>query len=213
MKLLKDLGTLYPTPTSKNRRRYGLYECPICFKAFEAQTDNVKTGKSTKCKSCAVTIANTTHGESNTPLHHVYTSMINRCEKTYDSSYDRYGAKGVTVCAEWKESYETFRDWALANGYRKGLAIDKDRLCDLYKLEYKIYSPGTCEWVTAKENSHRSSTRVHKNGNTKISIDDASYLCEAYNTGLFTYKELAEALPYKVTACAVSIVIRASLIR
>ena len=38
MKLIEDLGMLYPLATSKRKARFGLYECIECSKHFEAQT-------------------------------------------------------------------------------------------------------------------------------------------------------------------------------
>ena len=50
--LEKDLGMLFPTPTSKGKKRYAMFICPCCTLPYKAYVNDVKTGKSTKCKQC-----------------------------------------------------------------------------------------------------------------------------------------------------------------
>lgn len=58
MRLIEDLGMQYPTENSRQKARYGLYECPICEDIFRCQTGHVLDGSTTKCKVCANTIVN-----------------------------------------------------------------------------------------------------------------------------------------------------------
>ena len=57
------------------------------------------------------------HGGMKEPLYSVWKCMKARCYKRNGKDYDRYGARGITVCAEWKTDYRAFADWASANGY------------------------------------------------------------------------------------------------
>jgi len=77
-----------------------------------------------------------------------YASMMTRCYNKESRGYKYYGAKGVRVCDEWLNSYESFLQWSLKNGWKKGYHLDKDKLGD-----GKLYSPETCEWMTNTENS------------------------------------------------------------
>jgi hypothetical protein len=74
--------------------------------------------------------------------------MKERCYNKNSENYLNYGGKGVTVCKEWRENFKSYHDWAIANGWRKGLNIDKD------KSGGNIYSPETCEVMTSKENQN-----------------------------------------------------------
>ena len=40
-------------------------------------------------------------------------------------SYKYYGAKGVAMCDIWRNSFEAFRDWAISNGYKSGVAVSR----------------------------------------------------------------------------------------
>lgn len=54
----------------------------------------------------------------------IHYDMMRRCYNPNSIAYKQYGAKGITVCQEWHDR-ETFRTWALANGYKKGLRINR----------------------------------------------------------------------------------------
>ena len=73
--------------------------------------------------------------------------MKARCYIPSHTSYERYGGKGVSVCNEWMNSYETFRDWAKSNGYRDDLTLDRVE-------NDSGYSPDNCRWATYKEQAN-----------------------------------------------------------
>jgi hypothetical protein len=67
----------------------------------------------------------TKHGMKYTRLYEKWNHMLERCRNPKNPSYKRYGGRGISVCDEWKESFENFRDWALNNGYDDSLSIDR----------------------------------------------------------------------------------------
>lgn len=159
MKLIKDLGMSYPKASSKQKVRFGLYECPICKKLFKTRISTVKNGTSTKCRSCQTIIKNTSHGDTKTRLYNIWARMKYRCNNSKNPAYKWYGAKGVSVCKEWNSNFENFKKWALENGYKENLVLDKDILCSKNKIVPKIYSPSTCLWITPSENSKERNRR------------------------------------------------------
>src|SRR5947207_473231 len=80
------------------------------------------------------------HGESGTKLHWIWLSFKDRCNNPRNKAYKGYGGRGIKVCRDWQKSYESFRDWALANGYQVGLFLDREN-------NDGDYAPGNCRWV------------------------------------------------------------------
>lgn len=91
----------------------------------------------------------------NKDIYMAYKGMVHRCYSVNSKIYQVYGAKGVIVCDEWLNDYESFLHWSLNNGWAKGLQLDKDILGD-----GKLYSPQTCKWVTRIENMNNRSVSV-----------------------------------------------------
>lgn len=100
------------------------------------------------------------HSRTNNPLYGVWNSMCHRCTNPKNTSYSRYGAVGITVCTEWLNSFDAFADWAIANGWEKGLHIDKDIKSKELGITPPMYSPTTCTIVTPRENTlHSTATK------------------------------------------------------
>ncbi len=89
------------------------------------------------------------HGGTHTRLHKTWIGMNRRCYDKTDNSYKYYGARGIVVCEEWRNSFIKFREWALANGYSDNLTIDR-------KDNDGNYEPSNCRWVTIKEQNRNT---------------------------------------------------------
>jgi hypothetical protein len=50
--------------------------------------------------------------------------MIQRCTCQGNTAFNRYGGRGITVCPEW-EKFDVFMEWAMSNGYKEDLSIDR----------------------------------------------------------------------------------------
>ena len=150
-KLLKDLGRV-EFGTQGNKVRKGIYECPICEQPYEANTPNINSGRSTKCRSCASKTTCLKHGETNTRIYKTWLGMKDRCYNPNHKNYEHYGDRGIKVFDEWKD-YETFRDWCLANGYSDDLTIDRIDVDGNYE-------PHNCRFANA--NTQAQNTRMRK---------------------------------------------------
>lgn len=91
-----------------------------------------------------------THGMSKSRLYITWRNMLVRCYCIKDKRYKQYGGRGIKVCEEWRTSFEAFRDWALTNGYRDDLTIDR-------KDNNGNYEPSNCRFITrAANNANRN---------------------------------------------------------
>lgn len=117
---------------------------------------NLTLGRTTNCgckqrEKCSVRMS--THGESKTKLYGVWCAMRRRCYLETTADYKNYGARGITVCEDWRSDFEAFKHWALMNGYEEGLTIERLNV-DLN------YTPDNCSWVTRTvQNRNRRNTR------------------------------------------------------
>lgn len=86
-----------------------------------------------------------THGLSNHPVFTVWKRMIDRCYNKNHKGYKYYGARGITICKQWLNSPTNFVNWAIKNGWKLGLQIDR-------KNNNSIYKPSNCRFVTRHVN-------------------------------------------------------------
>lgn len=93
------------------------------------------------------------HGLSKHPLYRVWIKIKERVYNKNHESYKHYGGNGVIMCDEWKRNFVSFYEWAIVNGWKPGLNVDKDKIPFQLGIEAKIYSPEMCSILTTKENN------------------------------------------------------------
>ena len=93
----------------------------------------------------------TIHGKAKSRLYHIWIGMKQRCYNNKSANFKRYGGRGIYVCDEWKNDYQSFYDWSILNGYDESLTIDRIN-------NDKEYSPQNCRWITIKEQGNNRST-------------------------------------------------------
>ena len=87
--------------------------------------------------------------------------MKKRCYNEPTDNYYLYGGRGIEICPEWKEDFQTFYDWAINNGYDETLTIDRIDSNDMY-------SPENCRWSdnTEQQRNKRNNRLITFNGET-----------------------------------------------
>ena len=155
-----------------------------CGETTEVNANKLRFGvtKSCGCRKGRVATArnkaNAKHGHALTrnpsPTYRVWRSAITRCEYPSHRAFKSYGARGISMCSEWREDFRVFlKDM----GERpEGYSLDRiDSEGD--------YEPGNCRWVFALEQAKntRANVRLTFQGETLILADWAQRLGAAPN--------------------------------
>lgn len=153
------LTALYPDKTKrKAHSTYWMCRCD-CGKTRLLQSYQLTSGKVTSCGCKNMRTLKHNIICQNKRLYSLYTSMIARCHNPKSISYKCYGAKGISVCHEWKTNFESFLCWSMKNGYADNLSIDRID-------NSKGYEPSNCRWVTFREqyiNKTNNAVYIHNN--------------------------------------------------
>lgn len=102
----------------------------------------------------------TKHGACNTRLYSIWSNMKSRCTNPKNTSYIRYGGRGIRYEPIW-ERFEPFYKWAMANGYADNLTLERINVDG-------NYGPDNCKWATRKQqsNNRRDNHFLTYNGET-----------------------------------------------
>jgi len=105
----------------------------------------------------------TKHGHANSRLYQTWQDMKQRCYNPKLRNYKHYGERGISVCIEWRNSFEEFSNWATQNGYNDHLVLDRIN-------NDGNYQPDNCQFITPDENKRktRKSRYLTINGVCKI---------------------------------------------
>ena len=138
------------TSPNKYGQRHAIWYCKCdCGNYIERTTDVLKRGKSScGCREKEVlrdmSRKNTTHNMTHTRLYRIYKGMISRCYYKSSQRYNAYGGRGIKVCDEWKNDRSKFFDWAINNGYKEDLTIERINVNGNYE-------PSNCCWIPMSE--------------------------------------------------------------
>lgn len=148
----KRFGKLIVVERSKVPNKFGkfFYEC-LCDcgnkKNYPAGALNRGKAKSCGCLQSHVEY----QGEDKLRLYGVWSGMKQRCYNKKNRAFSHYGAKGIIVCPEWLNSFDTFvRDMGECP---EGYTLDR-------KDGNGNYEPSNCRWVTVAQNNRNRSGAV-----------------------------------------------------
>lgn len=133
-----------------------------CGTEKEVLADSLRSGKSKSCgcllgeilaeRNAALSTHGFTRGEKRDPVYVAWTGMKSRCAEA-SLVWRNYGARGITVCPEWVESFEAFYAHV---GDHPGPEYSLDRIDN-----DRGYEPGNVRWATAEEQARNRRRATH----------------------------------------------------
>ena len=147
--IIKEIS---PLKYGKNKFRRMLCKCD-CGKIKKITLSHLRTGNIVSC-GCYRLEKQTKHGLKKHPLYGVWKGIKKRCRNEKEKCYEYYGGRGISVYQEWIENFIPFFKWALENGYKKGLEIDRIN-------NNGNYEPKNCRFITHKENCQNRRKKKH----------------------------------------------------
>lgn len=144
------------TAVARVRQRPGVrgalwrFRCD-CGRVVDLLLSNVRSGNTRSC-GCLhrekVAERQRRHGHGGKPpgggAYRSWQSMKDRCHNPNHPKWEYWGGRGISVCPEWRESFESF----LAHMGPRPPGTTLDRIDN-----DKGYQPGNCRWATPDEQS------------------------------------------------------------
>lgn len=181
--------TVISSLENKSNKKSFLCRCR-CGKERVVNANTLKLGTSKSC-GCyhmdEMKERQTTHGQTGTRIFNIYCNIKQRCYNENNKRFHDYGGRGIRMCEEWSNSFQSFYEWSIENGYSEELTIDR-------KDVNGNYEPQNCRWATMIEQANNKRTNINFTffGVTKNLKEWCNCIGENYNKMYSRYSKGCE---------------------
>lgn len=156
---------------NKNNESIWLFICN-CGNIIETSASRVKCNKVKSC-GCLHKETSSINGQNNIKhgltssgikpprLYNIWRDIKARCYNKNSINYKDYGGRGIIMCDEWKNDFQSFYTWSISNGYQDNLQINRIDNNGHYEIN-------NCNWITSLENSNNKRNNKYYIFNNKI---------------------------------------------
>lgn len=161
-KMFNELEVLYEDESSHRQGTRWVCLCHNCGNKVIRTASKLKQLRYKTC-GCGRPIRDR-QGQSKDKLYMIWNGMKFRCYNKKSIDYYRYGGRGITICDEWLDDYNIFKEWALLNGYKEGLSLER--------IDFNLnYCPENCKWIPTNEQAKNTSRNVFITVNNETHIE------------------------------------------
>ena len=146
-------------PTSRRSGNSVVWHCKCdCGNECDVSYDQLHKGETVSCGCYHRDMVTKWHTETERLLADRWHRVQQRCYNPTDKNYALWGARGIKMCDEWLHDKSKFIKWAIDNGFKPGLKLDRID-------NSKGYSPDNCRWATdSQQANNRTNNRMLKAG-------------------------------------------------
>lgn len=157
-------------------RKHILWECKCdCGNVITTKLNTLRNGNVKSCGCLHKEGNNKTHNQSKTREYNIWGSIKQRCLNKNHSDYINYGGRGITICNEWIDSFETF----IKDMGNCPIGFSIDRIDNS-----KGYSKENCRWANnyMQSRNKRNNRYYELNGKIQVLQDWANDLGISFST-------------------------------
>lgn len=148
----------------RGKSRCAFYKCRCeCGNITYVDGSALRKGNTKSCGCSRKKNHFQTHGKSKTRLYRIWQGMKTRCYNKKSSDFQYYGAKGIKICQGWLDDFTNFYKWAMDNGYKENLTIDRINSAN-------NYDPDNCRWIILEKQQANKKNNIYLTYNGKSQI-------------------------------------------